>query len=138
MTIDLDFPTASVGYSSWVFIIEVFIVADAKIILGIDFLCNYNLLVDMRYNCLVDSLTQLKVQCIAFTMPPPSSLSNPQVTSRPSCLCSLLSHNPVARSSPSNTNTSHHHYSLSHQLTYQMTDSLQNVSRSLTRSLSTC
>ena len=51
----------------------VFIIADVKQpILGADFLRNYNLLVDMRYHRLTDSLTQLQVHGIRSTKGSPS------------------------------------------------------------------
>ena len=57
----------------------VFVIADVHTpILGADFLRHYNLLVDMKQSCLVDSITQLRVQGILSdtTSPQPFILSH--------------------------------------------------------------
>ena len=55
----------------------IFIITDVQHpILGADFLCNYNLLVDMSHNRLLDSSTQLKVQGIVT----PRVLAQPNIT----------------------------------------------------------
>ena len=56
----------------------IFIIADVKTpILGADFLRHYSLLVDLKYNRLIDGITQLHIQGISTqtSSPSPSLLS---------------------------------------------------------------
>jgi len=94
----------------------IFIVADVKHpILGADFLCHYNLLVDIGHNQLSDALTQLKVQGIAThdISPSPTLLSKQPKTEYET----LLSAYPEIIQPPNNEqaikhNVTHpaHHY----------------------------
>ena len=57
----------------------IFIIADVKTpILGADFLRHYSLLVDLKYNRLVDGITQLRIQGISTHTSSPSPLLLPK------------------------------------------------------------
>ena len=60
----------------------VFIIANVQsAILGADFLRHYSLLVDMKHSCLVDAITQLRVQEISSKVSSPSpTVYHPQLT----------------------------------------------------------
>ena len=120
----------------------VFTIADVKHpIFGADFLRSYNLLVDMRRNRLTDSLTQIQVQDILSTKPSPSPtllpwqhtneyeaiLSDIPAVTQPSC-----GEQPVSTALPT---TSLLRALLSARVP---DDSLQNDSKLLVKSLSTC
>ena len=68
---------------SWVFIVA----AIQNPVLAVDFLRHYSLLVDVRHNCLLDTLTQLQVQSIVSHDSFPSPILHP---ARPKTNCKAV------------------------------------------------